>query len=337
MGTALQHLADSNRGVAEAEAPTPVSPGYEVMSNINDNHCPCPTVLVKVVCRLDKSFFRRTFQTVKSKVLDSSVPKVVKCLKPQPKTSANIKSQDVSCLAVSHVPSAKFLGHPQNKGISPIAPKVETKHVKGVSYVNQCLFVPHVPSAPNAATNLIVGGRLQKFWQMWQSLGANPRVVSILKEGYTLPFKIRPPLTQSTLVKSGYANPVKKRFLKESLLAVINKLVVERVVVRSSLAFYNRLFVVPKPNNKWRPSLDLSQLNLYLQTGTFKMETPETVRLSLQKGEWVTLLDFSDAYFHIPINQRSRKYLRFFLDKETFTALSFGLATAPLGFTKVIK
>ena len=85
--------------------------------------------------------------------------------------------------------------------------------------------------------------------------------------------------------------------------------------------------------------LDLSQLNLYLSTNTFKMETPETIRLSLQTGEWVTLLDFSDVYFHIPRNQRSRKYLRFFLYNQTFqfTALPFSLATAPLEFTKVVK
>ena len=69
------------------------------------------------------------------------------------------------------------------------------------------------------------------------------------------------------------------------------------------------------------------------------METPETIRTSLQKGEWVTSLDFSDAYFHIPIHPRSRKYMRFFLNKRTyqFTALPFGLATAPLEFTKVVK
>ena len=36
---------------------------------------------------------------------------------------------------------------------------------------------------------------------------------------------------------------------KKALLAVINKLVVEIVVARSSLAFNNRLFLVPKPNN----------------------------------------------------------------------------------------
>ena len=69
------------------------------------------------------------------------------------------------------------------------------------------------------------------------------------------------------------------------------------------------------------------------------METRETIWLSLQKGEWVTSLDFSDAYFHISISQRARKYLMFFLNKQTyqFTALPFCLATAPLEFTKVVK
>ena len=53
----------------------------------------------------------------------------------------------------------------------------------------------------------------------------------------------------------------------------------------------------------------------------------------------MTSLDFSDVYFHIPINQRSRKYLSFVLNKQPyqFTALPFGLATAPLEFTKVVK
>ena len=151
-------------------------------------------------------------------------------------------------------------------------------------------------------------GESYKVFGKFGSLGANPRVVSVLREGYSLPFKQRPLLTRFPLVQSGYANPVKNRFLKEALFSLMNKLVVEKVVVKSSLAFYNWLFLVPKPNRKWRPFLDLSQLNLYLSTNTLKMQTPETIQLSLQTGEWVTSLDFSDTYFHIPINHRSQKY-----------------------------
>ena len=150
---------------------------------------------------------------------------------------------------------------------------------------------------------------------------------------------MRPPLSRFPLITSGYANPTRSLALSQALGALVEKLVVEKVVVRTSLSFYNRLFLVPKPDNKWRPILDLSQLNLFLKTKTFKMETPETIRVSLQKGEWVTSLDFSDAYFHIPIHPRSRKYLGFFLNSKAyqFTALPFGLATAPLEFTKVVK
>ena len=69
------------------------------------------------------------------------------------------------------------------------------------------------------------------------------------------------------------------------------------------------------------------------------METPETIRTSLQQGEWVTSIDFKDAYFHIPIQEQSRKYLRFHAHGQTyqFKALPFGLSTAPLEFTVVAK
>ena len=224
---------------------------------------------------------------------------------------------------VFHAPSIHLRGPPQKKGVSPVPCQSKIKHVKGVCCVNPCLSVPSVPHVPNAVSKQDVGGRLQKFWQVWQNMGANSWVVSILKEGYTLPFKQRPCLTRFPLVQSGYASPTKNMYLKEALLSLMNKLVVEKVVVRSSLVFYKRLFLVPKPNRKWRPILDLSQLNLFLNTGTFKMETPETIQLSLKTGEWVTLLDFSDAYFHIPIAQRSRKYLRFFLFNQTFSSQLF--------------
>ena len=69
------------------------------------------------------------------------------------------------------------------------------------------------------------------------------------------------------------------------------------------------------------------------------METPETIRLSLQQGEWVTSIDFKDAYFHIPKQEQSRKYLRFHVQGQTyqFKALPFSLSTAPLKIPLVAK
>ena len=89
--------------------------------------------------------------------------------------------------------------------------------------------------------------------------------------------------------------------LLEALYQLVNKNAVEPGANQNSMGFYNRLFLVPKPNNRWRPNLDLSTLNTFLNTELFKTETPETIRTSLQAGEWVTSIDFKDAYFHVPI------------------------------------
>ena len=222
----------------------------------------------------------------------------------------------VNLNVVCHAPCVTGLS--ENKDIRPNQAQMEIKCVKPVCCVNHCLYAPTVQNVPYVVGNPPVAARLQRFWQVWHSLGANTRVVSILQEGYNLPFKEKPPLTRSPVIISGYANSVKSKHIKDSLQALLQKQAVEKVTTPSSLAFYNRLFLVPKPNNKWRPILDLSQLNCYLATSSFKMETPETIRLSLQKGEWVTSLDFSDAYFHIPIGQRSRKFLRFFLHSQAY-------------------
>ena len=249
--------------------------------------------------------------------------------------------QAVLCPVASPVPFVLSVrGQSQKKDTSPsLKMKQEIKFVKDAFSVDHCVFAPVVPNALNVVNVHQIGGRLQKFWQRWSLLGANPRVVSILKDGYILPFKVRPNLVRDPLIVSGYANPLRNLYLKQALQALLQKEAVEMVRVRTSLAFFNRLFIVPKPNQKWRPILDLSALNKFLSVKTFKMETPETIRLSLQQGEWVTSLDFSDAYFHIPVHVTSRKYLRFHFQNQSyqFRALPFGLATAPMEFTCVVK
>ena len=141
-----------------------------------------------------------------------------------------------------------------------------------------------VTNVRNAALNPPVGASLQNFWQTWLDLGAGPKVVQILKEGYTLPFQDRLKLTRSPTVISCYVNPHRNSYLMEALHQLIDKNAVELVQYQTSLGFFNRLFLVPKPNNKWRPILDLSKLNLFLKVEKFKMETPETIRTSLPSG-----------------------------------------------------
>ena len=106
-----------------------------------------------------------------------------------------------------------------------------------------------------------------------------------------------------------------------------------------SLGFYSHLFIVPKPHQRWRPVIDLGSLNTFLLKERFKKETPESIRASLIPGEWVSSIDLSDAYLHIPIHPNSRKYLRFCQRSQVFqfTSIPFGLPSAPQVFTTIVK
>ena len=93
-------------------------------------------------------------------------------------------------------------GHSQKRELSPrlaacySLKDCKLKSVKSVSCVTQLSCVKPVTNVKTAPQNLPVGARLQNYWQTWLDLGAGPKVVQILKEGYTLPFWIRPNLTR---------------------------------------------------------------------------------------------------------------------------------------------
>ena len=101
--------------------------------------------------------------------------------------------------------------------------------------------------------------------------------------------------------------------------------------------FYIRLFLVEKASGGWRPVIDLSHLNEFVQLTPFKMETVASVLLSVREGDFLASLDLKDAYFQIPIHPSSRKLLRFTSEGTVyqFRALCFGLSTAPQVFTRV--
>ena len=131
----------------------------------------------------------------------------------------------------------------------------------------------------------------------------------------------------------------KQNALWTSIQDLLRKGVIEIVPTPDSLGFYSRLFLVPKPGNRWRPVLDLSSLNKFLAIPNFKMETPVSVCASIRKGEFVTSIDLTDAYFHVPIHTQSQKYLRFCFKSVTYQipSLPFGLAIAPLICTSIVK
>ena len=69
------------------------------------------------------------------------------------------------------------------------------------------------------------------------------------------------------------------------------------------------------------------------------METPETIRTSLQAGEWVTFTDFKahTSTFRFKVSQGSICIFMSRISPTSSKLLSFGLSTAPMEFMVVAK
>ena len=183
-----------------------------------------------------------------------------------------------------------------------------------------------------------VGGCLASHWRRWQEIGAETWVVTVLRDGYRVPFKDSPPPLARTPVSfpTYRAGSPRAQALRQEVEAMLAKGALE-IARDPGPGFYSRLFLVEKATGGWRPVIDLSHLNDFVQLTPFKMETVASVLLSVREGNFLASLDLKDAYFQILIHGSSRKLLRFMSEGTVyqFKALCFGLSTAPQVFTRV--
>ncbi len=84
----------------------------------------------------------------------------------------------------------------------------------------------------------------------------------------------------------------------------------------------------PKGYGGLRPILDLRRFNFSLYKGKFKMLTMRTIMSQVQEGDWFVTIDLKDAYFHIQVVLRHRRFLRFAFGGKAYQykVLPFGLA-----------
>ena len=105
-----------------------------------------------------------------------------------------------------------------------------------------------VTNAQHTVIDPPVGARLNQCWEKWEALGSSPKVVTTLREGYTLPFRFRPHLTRSPTVISNYHNSAKQSFLLEALYQLLNKNAVKPVENKKThWVFTTGYFWYPNP------------------------------------------------------------------------------------------
>ena len=137
-------------------------------------------------------------------------------------------------------------------------------------------------SRPDGATLPVrVGGCLAPHWRRWQAIGAESWVVTVLRNGYRVPFLDSPPPLSRTLVSfpTYWVGSPRAQALRQEIEGMLAKGALE-IARDPGPGFYSRLFLVEKASGGWRPVIGLSHLNEFVQLTRFKMETVASVLLS---------------------------------------------------------
>ena len=137
-----------------------------------------------------------------------------------------------------------------------------------------------------------VGARLAGFAPQWRSLLGSCWSTNTVEEGVGLNFQHWPQLTHHSIA---FRTRNSRKDLQQAVDALLSKGAIERVLNRTSLGFYSRVFLVPKKTGDLHPVIDLSALDHHMVVPHLKMETQASVRAAIRRQEWTVSIDIRDA------------------------------------------
>jgi len=154
--------------------------------------------------------------------------------------------------------------------------------------------------------------------------------------GYRIPFTHIP--VQSYVPSLCKHDDFETKIIRQHVTNLLCKGVISKCEHRIG-EFLSSVFLVPKPNGSHRFILNLKRLNKFIEAPHFKLEDLRSVLSLIRPDCYMGTIDLQDAYYHVPIHNEYKKYLRFEIDNELyeFNCLPFGLCTAPYVFTKILK
>ena len=182
-----------------------------------------------------------------------------------------------------------------------------------------------------------VKGRLAQSFDFWErKLEAPPFVIDIVKQGYSLPFRVFPPRCFLFNNRSALKNP---QFVQSAIVELLERRLIQEH--SSPPHCVNPLTVAE--GKKLRLVIDLREVNKYSVKPKFHYEDLRSLSEVFEQGFWFFTWDLKSGYHHVDIFQPHQQYLGFAWNFDgvtryfTFTVLPFGLSTTCFCFTKLLR
>ena len=174
----------------------------------------------------------------------------------------------------------------------------------------------------------LVGGCLRKFAGAWEDITSDKWVLQTVLSGYRVEFTESVRLTRAPLWTRILAKHKHRVALEEGL----HKMLLKKAIIQLNTSligpgFFSSLFLVEKRSGGWLAILNLKRLSEGVKPPKFKMDTLQSVLNTLGTeiqlyrevpGPWAVSFDLQDTYFHVAVDPKDRKFLRFAYNGEGF-------------------
>ena len=84
-----------------------------------------------------------------------------------------------------------------------------------------------------------------------------------------------------------------------------------REAVHCKNQFISHLFLVSKKDGRQKSVINLKDLKTFILFKHFKAKGIHLLKEILEQGDYLCKLDLKEAYFCVPLNKQSRKYVHF--------------------------
>ena len=254
--------------------------------------------------------------------------------------TSRLEPQSGEIGAPSHCPiDPSFPRHPLQLPCSPRTPKAHPSHNSVTEKFADIIQVPCEADCQDLISDKVnVKGRLKSHSEFWYHINSPDMIMSIINDGLMIWFSEEPPSFYLSNNASAFHH---YEFVTDSVIELLNT---NRIVEIDSPAYVTSpLSVACQSSNKKRLILDLSALNKFVQKHHFKFEDWKVALQYFEPGALLFSFDLKSGYHHVEIHPRYQKYLGFSWRIDgihryfKFTVLPFGLSSAPLFFTKLMK
>ena len=215
----------------------------------------------------------------------------------------------------------------------------------GVPMVGVCIKVPEEQQIDKKTTKASgPASTEEQFKQMLQE--APKRLRPLLLEFKDIFVKIQQKTGSHGVVATIPTVPGETAFAKQfplpqlylnELKRMLQELIDKDWVQPAHSAFNNPIFLVPKPNNKWRIVLDFRGLNAITVKDRYRLPRPDHLLTKVMGWNCLSTMDLVDGFYQIPLAKEDQHKTAFSTPWGSFqwTVMPMGLTNAPSIFQGV--